>query len=50
MLVCSVCCYSYYHVANSSQLVKAVFVSNTVSELLDTVCFVSVCTFSDFLL
>ena len=34
-------CYSYYHVANGYQLAKAVFVSNTVSKLLDVVCIVS---------
>ena len=36
------CCYSYYHVANGQQLAKAVFVSKTVSKLLDNVCTVSV--------
>ena len=34
------CCYSYYHVANGLQLVKAVFVSNSVSKPLNTVCIV----------
>lgn len=36
------CCYSYYHVANGQHLANAVFVSNTVSKLLDTVRTVSV--------
>ena len=36
------CCYIYYHVANRLHLAKAVFVSNIVSKLLDTVCIISV--------
>ena len=47
------CYYIYHHEANGSQLAKAVFVSNTVSKLLDTVSIVSVSSlhmFPDFLL
>ena len=46
-------CYSYYHVVNGQQLAKAMFVSTTVSKLLDTVRIISVSSlhmFADFLL